>query len=188
MKEILKGQSRFYRKWTIQRRNKWKYLLMHGTIYWVLFGLILLTTETIHNGNGHPWKWVLTILLIAGAGIFKANADYQRNEKIYQTYFEDDPEIVKGVMKLETGLEWIWENLTIQCVDQQHLILRNNLFWLQEEHPAQPKLMECMQTLRDDLDRLRKNKEFAAFAENKLIQLQLFNNLDKSKPILEEKG
>ena len=187
MIESAPNQSRFYKRWTIQRKNKWKYLLLNGTVYWIIIGLIIvITTEIHHIGDINPWKWIISILLFTGVGLINANNVFKRNEKIYQTYFEDDPGIVGGVLILESKNQWVWENMTFSCEEENLLIIRNNIFWLIEEHPTEKQLSECMLTMEDDLLRLIRNKAFSAFAEGRKIKLQLYNNEDKTHPIAEK--
>ncbi len=187
MKENSPKQSRFYKKWTIRRKHRWKYLLRQTTydvVIWILFGMILLAMGKGFQAGTLPLARIgLPILVIVVAGMIKANFQYNRNEKIYQTYLEDDPGIVLGVIGLESGKEMVWENLTLHLEEENLLTIRNNLFWLNEDHPSEKEMLECMQLLQDDLERLNENSAFAAFTKGKIISLQLFNNIDPSRPI-----
>jgi hypothetical protein len=40
MKELNNRQEEFYRKWDERRKKKWRYVLLHGSVYWgMLLGI-----------------------------------------------------------------------------------------------------------------------------------------------------
>jgi hypothetical protein len=187
MKESAPNHYRFYNKWTIQRKNKWRYMLKHGIWSWVISGFIIaFTSKGLTIIKLHPFQLISMILVIIPLSLIMAHFDFKRNEKYYQTYLEDDKIIDNGVTALGKEKQWVHENLTICCTDENSLVIRNNLYWLKKDHPTEKQLSECMQTLEDDLLRLKRNTAFSAFAEGRKIKLQLYNNEDKAHPIAEK--
>ena len=178
MKELSPQQNRFYKSWTIQRRNKWGYVLYHGSVHWAAIGLIIaLADESFNFGNIKPVNFILKILFFATIGIFSAYRYFRINEKAFQFYLAQDEEINKGVATLKNEKLWVYDNLTLSCEEESRMIVRNNLYWLKEEQPTEKQISACLQTLRDDITRLRWNKKFDAFAENNKIEFELYNNL-----------
>lgn len=186
MQELNPNQSRFFNKWTLQRENRWKYRFLHGSVYIMLLGLIILiTSEKFKIAEIHPFALLLYLSICAGVGLLFGNNDFKRKEAIYQQYLLADNQIELGVDILIKEKLWVFENLTLQCDDEHSLIVRNNLFWLKTGYPTEKKRIECLNILQEDLNRLRANKVFRTYAESKRIKLELFNNEDKSTALAE---
>lgn len=187
MEEPNKVHGRFYRYWTRQRKNKVRYLLVQGVGYWfVLSAIFVLTSKTIHFEFGSPVRLALKILFIAGAGILWGHYSFRRNERIYQQYIDGDKEIDNGVLALENDKVWTYENLTFELPEENRLLVRNNLFWLEEENPNEKQVTACLQSLVEDVKRIRLNKKMNAFADGKKILLRLYSNSDQKNPLTEQ--
>ena len=162
-------------------------MISRGIWSWVIVGLIIaFTSKGLTLIRIHPLQLISMIIVIAGSSLVMAHFDFKRNEKYFMTYLEDDKVIDQGVLTLENEHQWIHENLTIRCADETSMVIRNNLYWLKEDHPTEQKISECMQTLADDLLRLQTNTAFSNFAKGRSIKLQLFNNEDQTNPITEK--
>lgn len=162
-------------------------MLKRGIWSWVILGFIIaFTSKDITLIRLHPLQLIGMIVVIILLSLIPAHFDFKRNEKYYQTYLDDDKIIDNGVITLGKEKQWVHENLTLRCDVENILILSNNLFWLKEEHPTEKQLSECMQTLEDDLLRLKRNTAFSTFADGRKIKLQLYNNKDTAHPIAEK--
>jgi hypothetical protein len=187
MQELNPMQSRFFNKWTIQRKNKWKYRFRHGSVHWMILGLIIIfTSDNIKISEINPLVLLLKLSIFACVGLVFGNNNFKHKEAIYQKYLLEDDEISKGALKLEKEKIWIFENLTIICKDEDSLEIRNNLFWLKSEHPNAKQLNDCMKVMQEDVNRLQGNTSFRSFAEGRIIKIQLFNNLDRINPLIEK--
>jgi len=162
-------------------------MLKRGIWAWFISGIIVaLTSKDLKLNRPHPLQLIGMLFVIILLSLIMAHFDFKRNEKYYQTYLDDDKIIDNGVTALGKEKQWVHENLTLHCDDENILIISNNLFWLKEEHPTEKQLSECMQTLEEDLQRLKRNTAFSAFAAGRKLKLQLYNNEDKTHPIAEK--
>jgi hypothetical protein len=188
VQELNPRESRFIQKWTVQRKHKLKFLLIYGCIYWGLpFGLMTIIGQFGFHFEHFslPALMVITALFIV-AGLFYGNSMYKRHEEIYNVYLVDDEVIRQGVITIGKENQWEYENLTIIREEDDSFLVWNNLFWFGGEHPTTDEINECMRILKGDLNRLKENKAFAAFTENKKIKIQLFDNQDKRHPLAEQ--
>ena len=176
--------SDFYKKWTIRRTNKWGYILLLGILQGIAMGLlILLAEEILLKPTFNPSQFLVKILFFALLGIVLAHRNFDINEKRYHTFLAEDKKVEEGVAILEKEKRWEHENLLFMLEPADLLIIRNKLFWLENEQPTAAQLNKCMKILGDDLMRLKQNPTFSRFMENKTIKLQLFNNLGQTHPI-----
>lgn len=187
MQELTLKQSQFFNKWTIQRKNKWKYRFLHGSTYWMILGLIIiLTTENFKLSEINPLVLLLKLSIFAGVGLLIGNNNYKSREAIYQKYLLEDDAIGEGVQKLIKEKIWTFENLTLLCKEDGLLVIRNNLFWLKSENPNTTQLNDCINVMQEDVKRLQGNIAFQSFIKGKKIKIQLFNNLDRTNPLIEK--
>ncbi|MEI7830992.1 MAG: hypothetical protein WCI31_14540 [Prolixibacteraceae bacterium] len=187
MQELSPKQSRFFNKWTIQRKNKWQYRFLHGSVYWMILGLIIiLTTENFKLADINPLVLLLKLSIFAGVGLLIGNNNYKSREAIYQKYLLEDDVIGEGVLTLIKEKIWTFENLTLTCNEDELLVIRNNLFWLNSENPNATQLNDCINVMLEDVKRLQGNISFQSFFKGKKIKIQLFNNLDRANPLIEK--
>jgi hypothetical protein len=187
MQELTPKQSRFFNKWTIQRKNKWKYRFLHGSVYWMIFGLIIiLSNENFIIANINPLEFIIKILVFGAIGLLFGNKGFKFKESLYQKYLQEDEEIGKGVDTLAKEKLWIFENLTLIYNEDDSLVIRNNLFWLDSENPNANQLNDCLKVMQEDVKRLQGNIPFRSFTEGKKLKIQLFNNLDRTNPLIEK--
>lgn len=187
MKELTPKQSRFYKRWSVQRKNRLGYILYRGPLHWVSIGFLIVLVESGFSSAGFsPINFMLKILFFAVLGIVASYNNFKINEKTFQSYLDQDDKISLGIARLEKEKQWEYENLRFQLGAENILTIQNKLFWLGNETPDPNQLEECMRSLRDDLQRLRENQRFATFTNNKQIRLLLFNNSDKIHPLKEE--
>ena len=184
MKEFTNDTASSYEKWTIRRKNKWGYILYLGTLQGIAIGLlILLVEEILQKAPFHLSQFLLKLLFFTLLGIVLAHRNFGINEKRFQTCLVQDKKVDEGVITLEKEKRWEHENLTLTLESEDLLLIRNKLFWLEDERPTARQVGDCMKTLGDDLMKLKQNKAFSSFIEDKRIKLQFFNNLDQEHPI-----
>jgi hypothetical protein len=187
MQELTSKQTQFFNKWTIQRKNKWKYRFLHGSVYWIILGLVLIfTTEKFKFEDINPLIFLLQLSIFAGVGLIIGNKNFNFQEALYQKYLREDDKIGEGVLKLEKEKMWTFENLTLLCKEDDLLVIRNNLFWLKSEQPNSKQLNDGMKVMQEDVKRLMGNIAFRTFTESMKIKIQLFNNLDRTNPLIEK--
>ena len=176
--------SCFYEKWTIHRKNKWGYIFYIGILQGIAIGLlILLVEEILQKAPFHLSQFLLKLLFFTLLGIVLAHRNFGINEKRFQTCLVQDKKVDQGVITLENEKRWEHENLTLTLESEDLLLVRNKLFWLENDRPTDRQVGDCMKSLGEDLMRLKQNQTFSRFIENKRIKLQLFNNLDQTHPL-----
>ncbi len=184
MKELSAGPSGFYEKWTVHRTNKWRYILFLGTFQGIAIGLLILLIEVILlKSSFNPSQFLVKLLFFTLLGIVLAHRNFGINEKRYHSCLAQDKKVDEGVAILEKEKRWEHENLTLTLEAGNLLLIRNKLFWLEDDRPTARQVDDCMKNLGEDLMRLKQNKAFSSFLEDKQIRLQLFNNLDQTHPI-----
>ena len=184
MKELTPKQSRFYKRWSVQRKSRWSYILYRGPLHWAAIGfLIVLVEASLNTGSLSPTNFTLKVLFFAVLGIFASYNNFNINEKTFQSYLDLDKEIELGVALLEKEQPWIFENLTLLCEKKEMLTIRNNLFWLKEEAPSPVQMEAGLQSICSDFERLKENKKFNAFVATKKIKLELYNNENPTTPL-----
>ena len=174
----------FDQKWTLRRKNKWGYIFYLGTFQGIAIGLLILLIEVILlKSSFNPSQFLVKLLFFTLLGIVLAHRNFGINEKRYQSCLVQDQNVDQGVILLGKEKRWEHENLTLTLESENLLLIRNKLFWLEDERPTARQVDDCMKTLGDDLMKLKQNKAFSSFIKDKKISLQLFNNLDQLHPI-----
>ena len=188
MQDLSHKQTDFYQRWRIQRKNKWKYIFVHGSVLWgISVALTILVFENVFSSENKTLQSaVILISFFMIGGLFVGNRQYKQKEMIYDGLVAKDNEIGKGAILLEHEKEWSHENLTFTLSDNQTVVVRNKLFWLSDDQPNPSQAEDCILTMQDDITRLRENKILDSFLEGRMIKLQLYNNDDKIHPITEK--
>jgi len=177
MQELNPTQSRFYKKWSIQRQKKWKFLLLHGSLFWTIFGLISIVADRIFRGETFEAnKLALIIIVFALFGLIPGYRLFKKNEQRFAGLLQEEEALTAEIRSLSRDKVLIYENLTLTCSDDQNLVVRNNLFWLEEDQPTANQCIECMQELQNEVRKLQANNEFKALVANRKIKLELCNN------------
>ena len=172
------AQSKFYKKWSLQRENKWKFLLLHGSLSWMLFGVIFIVNHRIFWGETLGLgKMAYIIFTSAVVGLlFPGYYRFKQNEKRFAGLQQEENSLTEEIRSLSRDKVLIYENLTLTCPDDQNLVVRNNLFWLEEDQPTTNQCIECMQELQNEVRKLQVNNEFSVLITNRKIKLELCNN------------
>ncbi len=169
--------SKFYKKWSLKRQKKWKFLLLHGSLFWTLFGLISIVADRIIRGETlEANKLSLIILVSALFGLIPGYHLFKRNEQRFAGLLEEEEALTAEIRSLSRDKILIHENLTLTCPDDQTLVARNNLFWLEEDQPTVNQCIECIQELQNEVRKLLANNEFKILVANRKIKLELCNN------------
>jgi len=178
MQELSPTQSRFYKKWSLQRQKKWKFLLLHGSLPWTLFGVIFIVNHRILRGEILGLGKIAYIILASAVVglLFPGYYRFKQNEKRFAGLLREEKDLTEGIRLLSRDKVLIHENLTLTCPDDQSLVVRNNLFWLEEDQPTANQCIECIQELQNEVGKLLVNNEFKALVTNRKIKLELCNN------------
>ena len=188
MPELSPTQTRFFKKWSMKRKNKLRYIFIHGSVLWGLPVALtfILTEKILKEENLTILNVLITVCFFMAGGLLSGNRLYKQCEKNYGRLLEEDHKISDGVRILESEKSWHHENLIFSISDDQIVVVRNDLFWLSEDQLSVNRTNECFQVLMDDFSRLRENKALGSYLEKRKIKLQLFNNEDKIHPIAEK--
>jgi len=171
------AQSKFYKKWSLQREKKWKFLLLHGSLFWTIFGLIFIVADRVFRGETlGVEKLALFILVSALFGLIPGYRLFKKNEQRFAGLLQEEEALTAEIRLLSRDKVLIYENLTLTCPDDQNLVVRNNLFWLEEDQPTANQCMECMQELQNEVRKLQANNDFKALVSKRRIKLELCNN------------
>lgn len=185
MREFTNKEEKNYLKWEKQRKKKWIYIFVHGTIYWGLpVGITLFLTEShfkTENMNLH--NFITTVSLFGIGGLFSGLSQYNRIDKAFLKLGDDD-QILNGIKTLETEKVWNYENLIIAKQDEDTLVVKNELFWF-EDNSLSNNLNECLDLVMKDFERLKKNKDFDIYSNQYKVTIQVFDNSEKIKPLIE---
>ena len=187
MKELNKKGENFYRLWEKQREKKWRYVFVHGSIYWGLpmaIGTILLSSQ-FELENMSVSKLIISVSIFMIGGLGFGLSQFKRIDSIYLS-LNDDDEIIKGIHTIETGNVWNYENLVIKKDIDDILTIQNQLFWFEENELNSQKIEECFNLVYEDYQRLKKNKDFDQFISNQKVRIQILDNLD-NQAILKER-
>jgi hypothetical protein len=188
MQNLIHKQTDFYQSWGVQRKYKWRYIFLHGSVLWgISVALAIILGEKIFSSESRTlYSAVIMISFFMVGGLFVGNKQFKQKEMIYDGLVANDNEIGKGATILENEKNWSHENLIFTLTDHQTVIVRNKLFWLSNNQPTPGEADDCLFTMLEDVTRLRKNKILGSFLESKKIILQLFNNEDSVNPIAEK--
>lgn len=97
----------------------------------------------------------------------------------------NNDDIIKGIETLKAGEPWNYENLVISNENDENLVVRNELFWFQDEDNSSARLNECMNMVLGDFQRLRKDKGFNDLTAGKKVKIQIFDNSGSDIPLIE---
>jgi len=188
MKKPGNTNSEFYKKWSVQREYKWKYIFVHGSVLWgISVSITIMLGEKIFGSESRTLSSaIIMIAFFMAAGLFVGNSQFKQKEKLFEGLVAAEQLIGEGATILEVEKEWSHENLTFTLADNQTVLVRNKLFWLSDNQPTSTQVDDCMVSMSEDVTRFRENKIFGKFLENKKIKLQLYNNEDKIHPIAEK--
>ncbi len=186
MKDLGKKQERFYIKWKECRKKKFLFIFLRGTVYLGLpIGVLLFFVDShFKTENMHLSGFLTSITLCGIGGLFFGLNQFERTEKKYLNLIEDE-EILKGIKILETGKTWDYENLVINKQDNETLLVKNKLFWLDDSNALSENLDECLNLVMKDFERLKTNTDFDLFSSNYKVRVQVYNNSEKETPLIE---
>lgn len=187
MKELSKKGEAFYLKWEERRKKKWQYIFLHGSVYWGLpIAIVLFLFNSHFTIENMQWsKLILSIIVFGIAGIGFGFWQFKRMDAIYWG-LNDNDKVQKGVQVLESGQSWHYENLKISLTKDENLIIQNELFWHEKKELSSEELNECFKLIMNDLRRLQRNPEFDEFSKSKKIKVQVFDNTEREKPLIEK--
>ena len=184
MKEKSNRRDQFYSKWEKRRKNKWRYVLLYGSVYWVSFGIILfLLNSDFKLENMEFSKLIFSIIFFGIVGIVSGLREFKRIDSVYLGLNDS---IKSGIHELESGLFWDYENLKISLDNNKTIIVRNELFWYDKENLSAEELNECFNLILEDFRKLQKSSDFNEFAKDKKVKIQLFDNSENEMPLIEK--
>ena len=186
MKELSKRQQKFYSQWEERRKKKWLYVFLHGTVYWGVFMAIImfLWNSDFDIEKMKISKLIIAIIIFGITGIFVGLNQFKQIEKIYLK-LNDDSEIMIGIQKLKSEKIWKYENLILRN-ENNTLIVRNEILWLDSSDISDEKLNECMKIILNDFQELNKNEKFREFTMNLKTSIQVFDNSESEIPLIEK--
>ena len=187
MKEVSKKGEQFYSQWEKQRKKKWQYIFLHGSVYWGLPVAIIsfLLNSHFKLENMQISKLVSSIIVFGIGGIGYGLWLFKRIDSVYLG-LNDNDKIMKGIQELQSGLIWNYENLKISQDQNEMIIVQNELFWYEKVNLSTGELNECFNLIIDDFRRLQKNSDFGEFAKNKKVKIQVFDNSANEVPLIEK--
>ena len=98
----------------------------------------------------------------------------------------NNDDVVEGLETLKAGETWNYENLVIHNEIGDNLVIRNELFWFEEEDILPAKLNDCFNMVLGDFQRLKKDKGFNDFTAGKKVKIQIFDNSGSDIPLIEK--
>ena len=188
MKNVSKKKKIFYNQWEEQRKKKWQYIFLHGSVYW-LSSTAFVSLLLIINSNlkDIPISMLIPSIIILGiAGISLGLLDFNRIDSIYLELKNENDEIMKGIQKIKSGLIWNYKNLKISLDKNKMIIVQNELFWYEKENLSSEVLNESFNLIMDDFRKLQKKSDFSEFAKNKKVKIQVFDNSANKTPLIEK--
>ncbi len=186
MTELNAKQEKFFTKWKDRRNKKFQYIFLHGTVYWGIPTGILsfLLDRHFNRENMDLSRFIVSVTIFGICGLFFGLSQYKRIDNIYLDLNEDN-KILDGIRDLETGKVWNYENLVINKEDNETLVVKNKLFWLEDSNALSENLEECLNIVMKDFERLKKNPDFDLFSSEYKVKAQVYNNSEKDKPLIE---
>ena len=186
MKELNEKQEKFYSNWKERRNKQFQYIFLHGTVYWgIPTGILLFLIDShFSRENMDLSRFIISITFFGIGGLFFGLSQYKRIDNIY-LYLNEDNKILDGIKNLETGKVWNYENLVISKEDNETLVVKNKLFWLDNSNALSENLDECLNIVMKDFERLKKNPDFDVFSNAYKVRVQVYNNSEKVKPVIE---
>ena len=186
MRELSKKGEKFYSQWEERRKKKWRYIFLHGSVFWGLTMAIPMFLWTTHfEIEQMQLSRLFSAIIIFGVGgIGVGLRQYNRIDKMYLD-LNDDEDIFKGIEKLNLGQVWEYENLKIRKVNPDTLLIQNELFWFKELEAAE-RINECFNMVMGDFQRILKNRDFSEFAKNHKLRIQIFDNSESAIPLIDK--
>jgi hypothetical protein len=184
MKELTEKQAKFIVKWKELRKKKFLYILKN--IYWgIPLGIIIyFSLNHFKLGSFDLERFLITFTFVVISVLYYGQKQFNILEKAYLKTV-DNEDILSGISILEAGKVWNYENLIIKKEDIETLIVKNKLFWLDDSNPLSENLDECLNIVMKDFERLKTNSDFDVFSSEFKIKIQVYNNSDKVKPLIE---
>ena len=189
MKELNKKSEDFFLRWEKQRKKKWFYVFLHGSIYWglpVAVGTFLLNSQFELEKMSVPHLLISLVVFMCG-GLGLGLSQFKRTDNIYLEV-NNVNEIRKGIQLIESGGYWNNENLLIKKEADETLTIQNQLFWFEEKDITSKKIEECFNLINEDYQRLKKNKDFEHFISNRKVRIQILNNSVKGTLLMEKQN
>ena len=185
MKEVSTERVQFYSKWEKRRKNKWQYILLHGSFGWIVVAVILfsLKNSDFSLKNIDFPSLILSIIVFGIYGIVSGSREFKRIDSVYLGLKET---IMKGIQDIESGLTWNYENLKISQGKDGMIIVRNELFWFDKANLSTEELNECFNLILADYRVLQKNSDFGEFVKDKRVKIQVFDNSENEVPLIEQ--
>ena len=186
MKELSMKNEHFIGKWKVYRSRKFFYVFLHGTVYLGFpIGIFLFFVDSHFKIENMHLSGLATSLSLCGiGGLFFGLNQFERKDKKYRNFLEDE-KILKGIKLLETDKAWNFENLVIHKLDNETLVVKNKLFWLDESDALSKNLDACLNLVMKDFERLKANSDFDLFSGNYNVRVQVFNNSGNETPLIE---
>ena len=187
MKELNAGGVIFFNRWKEQRTKKWQYAFIHGSIYWGLPTAITIFLFESHFqvDQMHLSKFLILVFCFIIGGFLYGLNQYKRIDEVYMRV-NDDEDIESGIEDLKSGKTWNYENLLINKTHEKTLLVKNELFWFEDTDVSADKMNECFNMVMSDFQRLKKNSAFNEFTNDFEIRLQIFDNAEKVKPLIDK--
>ena len=180
-----KMKDDFYSKWEKQRKKKLLYVFLHGSIYLGLpIGtLIYLLKNNFMIENLDFSDYIEKIVFSAIVGFVIVLLYFNRQDKIF---LDNNFDIIEGIKRLKTGMNWKYENLIITNVNNETLVVKNKLFWFDKSEDLSEKSKECYNTIFSDYEQLKKDKEFDEFSKKYKVRIQIYDVLNSEKPLIDQ--
>lgn len=188
MKEQSEGGVRFINRWKEQRKKKWHYAFIHGSIYSGLpIAISIFLIESSFKVDQMQLSKLLTFILVfVIGGFFSGLSEFKRIDKVYLSEFDDEDVIENGIAMLQTGKVWNYENLKIQKINDESLLVRNELFWFDNSDVTVDVINDCFNLVMSDFQRLKKNSAFNEFINKSNVRLQIFDNSESNNPLIDK--
>jgi len=187
MKETTKKGAEFYAKWEKIRLSKWRYVFLHGVVYYgIPMGVLMfLVSSRLKLENMDVYGLVVWVLVFGIGGIGIGLREYNQVDSMYNG-LNDDDEIKKGIRTLLSGKRWNYENLIFSLDKDGIIVVRNTLFWLDKATPSAEELNDCLNQMMDDVARLRLHAGFSKLARTRNVTVQLYDNSEGERPLVEK--
>ncbi|WP_321518937.1 hypothetical protein [uncultured Bacteroides sp.] len=179
-------EEKFYKKWEEQRKKKWLYIFLHGTVYWGLFMAIslFLWNSDFKVENMHIADLLVKIIVFGIGGIPIGILNFNQLDKKYLN--RDIADILDGIKRLKAGKVWKYDNLIINNINNETLVVRNKLFWFDKSEDINEKANECFDAVLNDYQQINKEPKFQEFSKNYNVRIQIFEVLDNDTPLIDK--
>jgi len=184
MKELTEKQEKFIVKWKERRKKKFLYIIQN--IYWgIPLGIVIyFSLNHFKLGDFDLIRFLIAFTFFVINGLYHGQKQYNLLEKAYLKTV-DNEDVLSGIRILEAGKVWNYENLIITKEDNETLIVKNKLFWLDDSNALSENLDECLNIVMKDFERLKMNSDFDVFSSEFKVRIQVYNNSEKVNPLIE---